>query len=203
MRYLLNILVFMFFATAASAQYQIDITDGVLNFNGVITPQSVSDIIYNMTVADLSTVSLQSPGGDVNRAIYLNQYIRFNDISVILPENSRCVSACAIAAIGSNDITFGENSGLYFHTPYLVSVSTERTLLDIMDSHARYINDFNVFMYENGFNYYFWELILSVTNRDRYVVITSFDDLRFFKTDNYMAPLGPFSDRYLILDESQ
>lgn len=194
-------------ATMTSAQsffmnkpYEITVSDDKLIFTGMFFKGVAGQIIREMTANNLKILVMNSPGGLMKQAEYLANFVKSQNIEIQIPENAWCVSACAFAAIASDKIVFAPGSALLFHAPYLDSVSTNRSLEEIMVNHSRYINSFNRVIDSYGYGFDFWELILTKSSRTKMIMIASQKDLFFFKVEHYMDSVGPYSDRYQIVD---
>jgi len=165
-------------------------------FNEPFYEGSARDIIFHMLSNQKTTLVLTSSGGYVNEGFILGNFIRNENISVIIRE--RCASACSVAAMAATDLTMEPDSALYFHTPYLTEVRTDQTIKSMLLEHSVYMNDMNIWFNNNGFSFEFWKLILVTTDINRYVKIDSVADLDAFKSTSYMSKIPVFSNKYTI-----
>jgi hypothetical protein len=76
--------------------------------------------IFRQKIAALpkALVSLQSDGGSTIAAIEIGKLIRLRQFSTLVPDNSRCASACALAWLGGAQRFMGETSLVGFHATY-------------------------------------------------------------------------------------
>jgi len=170
--------------------------DNPAYFNEPFYEGSARDIIFHMLSNQKTTLVLTSPGGYVNEGFILGNFIRNENISVIIRE--RCASTCAFAAMAAKDLTMEPDSALYFHTPYLTEVRSDQTIKSMLLEHSVYMNDMNIWFNNNGFSFEFWKLILVTTDINRYVKIDSVADLDAFKSTSYMSKIPVFSNKYTI-----
>jgi ATP-dependent protease ClpP protease subunit len=71
-------------------------------------------------------VAFQSDGGSLVAGITIGEIIRLKAYATLVPENSRCASACAIAWLGGTPRFMGDDAQIGFHAAYN-STSGEET----------------------------------------------------------------------------
>jgi hypothetical protein len=63
-------------------------------------------------------VAFRSDGGSVVAAIDIGRQIRFKNFTTLVPDNTRCASACALAWLGGTPRLMGANTHIGFHAAY-------------------------------------------------------------------------------------
>ena len=75
---------------------------------------------FRQTVASLpkAIVVFRSDGGSVAAAIDIGRQIRLRNFATLVPDNTRCASACALAWLGGTQRLMGSNTHIGFHAAY-------------------------------------------------------------------------------------
>jgi hypothetical protein len=75
---------------------------------------------FRKIVADIpkAIVAFRSDGGSVIAAINIGRQIRFKNFATLVPDNTRCASACALAWLGGTPRLMGANTHIGFHAAY-------------------------------------------------------------------------------------
>ncbi len=75
---------------------------------------------FRQQVANIqkATVAFRSDGGNVIAGIEIGRQIRFKNFATLVPDNTRCASACALAWLGGIPRLMGANTHIGFHAAY-------------------------------------------------------------------------------------
>jgi hypothetical protein len=75
---------------------------------------------FRHTVAGLpkAIIAFHSDGGSVAAAIDIGRQIRLRNFSTLVPDDTRCASACALAWLGGTQRLMGSNTRIGFHAAY-------------------------------------------------------------------------------------
>jgi hypothetical protein len=63
-------------------------------------------------------VEFKSEGGSLTAGIQIGEMIRLKNFTTLVPDNSRCSSACALAWLGGTQRFLGDNAEIGFHAAY-------------------------------------------------------------------------------------
>lgn len=126
-------------------------------------------------------VVMTGPGGDMKAGLLLGRMISRAGVDVVIPEGYRCVSACAFAALGSDNVTI--NGELWFHRFYNVAIPMLMTPMEYMErtqsttvSVVQYLTDQNMSMT-------FMQHVFNFTSYCKFLVITDAADLKKYRHD--------------------
>ena len=75
---------------------------------------------FRQQVANIpkATVAFRSDGGSVIAGIEIGRQIRFKNFATLVPDDTRCASACALAWLGGIPRLMGANTHIGFHAAY-------------------------------------------------------------------------------------
>src|SRR5262249_31674661 len=107
-----------------------------------VTPMAGSDVSLIAVEGDLAVndyeifrqkaatitkaiVAFQSDGGNLLAGLQIGKFIRLRNFATVVPENSLCASACAIAWLGGTQRYMGATAHIGFHAAYLKSTGLE------------------------------------------------------------------------------
>jgi hypothetical protein len=156
-------------ATPAVADVVYDDATKNLVVTGQTTNFQASKIYRIMKDNDVITVTISGDGGDYYAGLRIGRLIKNEGSAVIIPAGKRAVSAAAFAALGgSKVIVDGE---LWFHTPYLRSVPTTATILEISQMFGRAYVDMSSYLAMMGVPMSFGHDLLVRTTTSKFVVI--------------------------------
>lgn len=101
---------------------------GAVRVTGTISAETVRNVEYLFTTyPKLSTVYLDSPGGDLFAGIALGEFFHSRQIDVVKNGSAECASACALAFLGGTRRTLiGRTDGFGFHRQYYIVKGTVR-----------------------------------------------------------------------------
>lgn len=140
-----------------------------VTLRATITPFSVLATIARLEKSPGAVLVMASPGGHLLEGIKLGEFIRDNDIKVIVPEGERCASACAFAAIASYDLTL--DGDLWFHRPFLPLLDTRMSIEDAMNRHALITLQVVTYLKAMGVHDRLIEAIYSRSDRGKFIVV--------------------------------
>ena len=156
-------------STPAAAAVVYDDTTKSLVVSGPTTSYQVGKVYKAMRDSDVLTVTLSGNGGDYYAGLRLGVLIREEGSVVIIPSGATCVSACAFAALGSDKVII--DGELWFHTPYLNSVPTSKTILEIAQMFGRAYVDMTSYLARMDIPMSFGHDLLVRTTTSKFVVI--------------------------------
>ena len=156
-------------ASPAAAAVVYNDTTKNLTITGRTNNFQASSVYRYLRDNDVLTVTLQGEGGDYYAGLRLGRLIEAEGSVVIIPTNQRCVSACAFAALGGDRVIV--DGELWFHTPYLTSVPTTVTILEIAQMFGRAYVDMTSYLASMGIPMSFGHDLLVRTTTSKFVVI--------------------------------
>lgn len=156
-------------ATPATSAVIYDEVTKSLTVTGMTTNYQAVQIYRVMKDKDVLTVSLSGQGGDYYAGNRLGVLIKEEGSIVIIPSGSTCVSACAFAALGGNKIIV--DGELWFHTPYLRSIPTGVTILEVAQMFGKAYVDMSSYLAMMGIPMSFGHDLLVRTTTSKFVVI--------------------------------
>jgi hypothetical protein len=162
-----------------------------LHYDGIIGDGShvVLYILINEHKPDV--VTLNSPGGYVDQSLSIGRYFHKNGIPVRILEGDVCLSACAFAAIGSENLSI--DGKLAFHTPYLPKFPTDKTLQDITNQHSTFVMKLVTYFNDVDYSSALLVEIFRRSSRENYVTFSSEEDLAMFRKEDFFDSVSlPF-----------
>lgn len=121
-------LLTLFVATTAQAEVRLE--GGRLYVSGSTTMEQVNEVENILLQNDVNLVVLSGPGGLMFAGLKLGYLINEYEIPVLVDEGTACISACAIAAMGSGLPLI--NGTMYLHRPYLLEVSPQLAMRELI-----------------------------------------------------------------------
>ena len=116
--------------------------------SGNTTNYQATEVYRYMRDNDVLTVTLSGNGGEYYAGLRLGRLIEKEGSAVIIPAETTCVSACAFAALGADKIIV--DGELWFHTPFLMIVPTNVTILEITQMFGRAYVDMATYLVRMG-----------------------------------------------------
>ena len=120
-----NILIALFLTIACSNQaqtaefYVLPGTKSLLVMGTTMASDVVTLEDYINSAKKIDTLILKGPGGDLEAGYKLAELVLNNDLSIIIPENTDCASACSIIFVAGKYRKMEPGSRLGFHLPSL------------------------------------------------------------------------------------
>jgi len=121
-------LLTLFVATTAQAEVRLE--EGRLYVSGSTTMEQVDEVENILLQNDVELVVLSGPGGLMFAALKLGYLINEHELLVLVDEGTVCISACAIAAMGSGLPLI--NGAMYLHRPYLLEVNPQLAMRELI-----------------------------------------------------------------------
>ena len=90
----------------------------VVVIQGPLVLDDIEDFRTKIMTLPNAVVALQSDGGSLVAGIRIGTLIRMRNFPTLVPNGSRCASACAIAWLGGTRRFLGERSQVGFHAAY-------------------------------------------------------------------------------------
>ena len=169
-----------------------------VKFQGYIDQYSAFDIENVLSTTGSKQLRMNSYGGLAMTGYQLGFYIEENNIEVVIDEGSRCVSACAFAAIRSKTLKIN-NDGLMFHLPYTTQISIKETLEDFKKENDISLSLLIRYLREMNFTLDFIDLIVYGSDINKFIVIESVSDLEHFKSDDFLEEIS-IEGKYKIVE---
>lgn len=158
--------------------------EDMILFRGSMELYSGMMIIDAMEAVDTKNLLIDSIGGMLSEGYVLGKYIDQEDISVYIPENGVCISACAYAVMRSDYIE-NKGKGLFFHTPYLPIIETTESIQGIINGNQQMVLEITRWFIDAGYSMDLLELIFGSTNRNTFVVFENIENLEEFKVNEF------------------
>ena len=153
-------------------------------FSGDMVENTAYYIKLAFLLTNADTISLNSNGGLVFEGYKLGDFISRNGINVLIDQNNHCYSSCAFAAIGSSNIQFKGNNGLYFHSPHSRYFDPSLRLDDIEKNTEISTAIMIKYILDQGYNLQFAYTIIFETSKNFMMYIDNVEDLKKYKKDN-------------------
>lgn len=171
-------------------------SDFLIVVNGDIT--SGDHLKFSQTIKDLKsrvpskscsdsrlTMQLISNGGDVEAAIALGRVIRQQEMEVIVPSNSSCLSSCVLVlAAGVDRVAFGR---IGVHRPYFESLSDRTSIAEIKKKREAALSMVRTYLVDMDIAPTLLDLMLSTPpEKIRFLSMSELEELRLHGKDaNY------------------
>lgn len=123
---------------------------------------------------------ISSKGGVVRDAYMIGRHLADHNIAVLVEEDTLCMSACAMIAMASNDLTIKGKMG--FHTPYITFVPSEFSILEMLQNHNTELTNFINYFHENGYSHSLINDILRQTSVNTFITFDNEQDFLAFRT---------------------
>jgi hypothetical protein len=106
-------------ATAATIDTT-QLADGstVISVQGDLVLPDIEVFKLKLSGVTKGLVLLASDGGSLQAGIQIGTAIRLRGLATLVPDGSRCASACAIAWLGGTPRVMGQNARIGFHAAY-------------------------------------------------------------------------------------
>lgn len=128
---LLALLTVLALPTLALAEVSYDKETATLRITGQTDIMQVIDASNHMREHDVKYIEMWGPGGYMEMGLQLGNLIsREESVTVVIPKEKSCISACAFAAMGSNHIRI--DGKMMLHRPFIVAVPTMTNLEDAL-----------------------------------------------------------------------
>lgn len=117
---------------------------------------------------DIDTVFMYGPGGYLFAGLQMGDLIHSKGVTVIVPSNKKCISACAFAALGGENIYL--NGEIWFHGPYYQAIPIYIELGEIAPHHVPAYFEIIRYMQRMGYRLLMAEKILADTTYCKFLV---------------------------------
>ncbi len=166
----------------ASVEYHDKINVAVIS--GPSDYKQESEVRELFSKEEVQTVYLSGPGGYMSVGMSIGRMLSDEGSEVIVPEGSRCVSACAFAAMGAHELTL--DGPLWFHRPYVQGVPIYADIEEIMGQGIHMSAIVSEYFAEMDYSMKLWTQIARRTNPCKFLVIKNGENMSFMK----QGPLG-------------
>lgn len=178
----------------------VKIDDDTVKFKGNFTEGSGISLIMAITTYPFKNLIIESNGGLMMEAIMLGKLLQSTDMTIIVEKDTLCVSACAFAIMGADDIKL--DGSLVFHAPYYPTIPTNEPLYDVFRNTSLLTLELTEWFLQNGYSLSFLELMYENTNNEVFMVFNSIEDFESFKTENALELPENYTEKYLLLEDS-
>lgn len=93
---------------------------GAIGVQGELSLSDVDEFRKVISRFPKAIVAFESDGGSVVAGIQIGELIRLKNYKTLVPENTRCASACAIAWLGGSQCFMAASAQIGFHAAYVV-----------------------------------------------------------------------------------
>lgn len=173
-------------------------------YNGEFSRENYFDLARNISNYDyVDTIVFNSSGGEFYAGLKVSEIIREKNLKIIVPYGKFCVSACAFASMASDDITIKGLFGL--HRPYnSIGMSGTETLDSYSNTTAVAASMVTLFFVRNGYSVDLLFGLFYRTDRKKFIVFDSQEDLAKYKTNDIFSNIGeePF-ENFKIMKASE
>jgi len=140
-----------------------------VSMSGYTTHEQADKLYQILKNNDVATAVLSGPGGDYYAGLKMGAMLADEKLTVIVKENTECVSACAFMALaGENIIVDGV---VLFHAPYFPQAPTDVTLLQLAHKFGEGYIDMATYLLRRGSSIYFARQIITQTNSCRFISV--------------------------------
>lgn len=165
--------------------FQIDYKDrNMILFEGEMKPKSMMVLIDAMEQREITDLVINTMGGSLDEAWILGKYIEQRDISVYIPPEGACISACAFAIMKSNHIE-NDGNGILFHSPYLAAINPDISMHLLLQENAGVTIDMVEWFMEAGYSIDLLNIIYKHSDRNKFVVFQDPKFLEEFKVNEF------------------
>lgn len=173
----------------ASVEYHDKINVAVIS--GPSDYKQESEVRELFSKEQVRTVYLSGPGGYMSVGMSLGRMLRDEGSEVIVPENSICVSACAIAAMGAHELRL--DGPLWFHRPYVRGVPVYADIEEIMGQGIHMSAIVSEYFAEMNYSMKLWTQIARRTNPCKFLVIKDGYNMSYMKQGPMSKALGYYN----------
>ena len=124
---------------------------------------------------DVEYIEMSGPGGLMTDMVVIMGAIKKSGLPVRVPTGSFCASACAFAAVSSENVIV--DGTLLFHMGYIAGYHSGASLHDILNHGQAMVADIAPVFAEIGFKAYFLELLIKNTGPGQWYVVTKASQL--------------------------
>lgn len=167
---LLTSLVLSYCAPAMAGTALYDDIDKSLHLTGGTDMQQVIAAHSALTTREVDVVYMSGPGGELRAGLKLGAVLSRHNIHVVVSSGTRCMSACAFAALGGKTMTIRGELG--FHSPYLMGVPTGVTLNEIGKVYAIGSFEATKHILDMGYPLALAEIIVKETSPCEFIVVS-------------------------------
>jgi len=158
------------FAVPAVAGVKYDTDNHILTIDGMTTSYQQSQVFDIFQENEVTTVVLSGPGGDYYAGLAIGRYLREEGARAIIPAGKECVSACAFAMLGADEIHI--DGKVMFHRPFTMATPSMVTVEAIAAKYGAAYIDGAVYLMEQGVSAKFMHQILRNTTPCKFMVVT-------------------------------
>ena len=154
-------------------------------------PTDMSQVVEASNIIkgeDVSYIEMWGPGGDMIMGLQLGRLInKVEDVTVTIPKNRSCISACGFSALGADHIRI--DGKLMLHRPYISHVSAFEKLEDSLAYMGRGYLYAAYYLEDLGYSRNVMESMMMYTSPCKFMVykemeITKPEELKMWYSDD-------------------
>jgi len=168
-----------------------------LRFEGAMTMKGMSDLGDKIVAGNYDRLELNSAGGLAQSGYLLGHAIEYSNVKVMVRYGDICLSACAFAAMGSDDVIINGILGL--HSPYAMGHDSGTTLTEIAQISNVGFADMMWYLSNMGYNIRLLKQIADETSPESFIVFSNAADLKSFKTDSFLNDTKEYMTMYEVM----
>lgn len=171
MRHFIITAILCLVASTSQAGAKYDEKTKSLTISGGTTSFLSIQIANAVNGKQVDTVFMSGPGGLFYHGMAIGHMIKNMGARVIIPSGKECVSACALAALGSADVLV--DGKLLLHRPRFNQVPTSATIEEIAGMAGRGYLDQTKYLVKMGFPFALSEQIIWETSPCKFISMTT------------------------------
>jgi hypothetical protein len=159
---------------------EIEVRGDYILFEGQFKKGSALALMMKIDETGIKKVHLNSPGGLSNEGYLMGNGFRNKNITVVVKENHSCISACAIAFLGSKNQKL---EGLIaFHVAHIPKQFQKKVNPSDALKNGQMIGTMTTeYFYRMGYNLQLQYFITHFTTADTFLVFKNLEELHTFK----------------------
>ena len=112
-------------SAAISVRFSTESDVATVTIDGDIAANDERKFQQHVSAISKALVVFQSEGGNALAALQIGRLIRLRSFATLVPNNTRCTSACALAWLGGATRFMGATAQIGFHAVYNVNTGNE------------------------------------------------------------------------------
>lgn len=166
-KYITAALIAMSSPVMAGVDY--DEVTRTMTITGQTTAFTSASVFMTLAKNDVDTVYMYGPGGSYYDGLKIGRMLKKEGVRVIIPSDKDCISACAFAAMGADNIL--SDGRMLYHKPYTLAVPAHSTIDQIASTYGVAYIDLAEYVVEMGYDMKFARDIVESTNYCTFYVI--------------------------------
>jgi len=142
-----------------------------VSMSGYTTHEQADKLYQILKKNEVATAVLSGPGGDYYAGLKMGDMLAREGLTVIVKENTTCISACAFMALAGEKIIV--DGKVMFHAPYFSQAPTDVTLLELAQKSGEGYIDMARYLLNRGSSIYFARQIITQTSKCKFIAVDS------------------------------